>query len=253
MLTDHEVLRRTLLGLWIAVLAYFGLAWFASVGWIGPGWALRIWSLSAMPLYVVSLAFGLGQSALRRFEPYATLLSWALLLGLTYVPADASWLPPIGQTELGFSTLVAVCTVFPLLVTGRGFRLLVTARRPVVRAVRFPRRAAVSIGVVAGIAIAWVTYLAARPTYTFVVLTQPNAAGDAASVVWSEVLTVRTPRGDDLPEGVSSLTRTSGPNGAPAIAGRFRPGTSGRVREAVLAQLRTHPLVAAVDTGRAND
>ena len=96
--------------------------------------------------------------------------------------------------------------------------------------------------------LGWIAYLTFRPTHAFVVVTTRSDTTDVVQVVWNEVLSIPTDSGVELPDGVAGLARVNGPNGAPAIQGRFSPGTSRRIREALLERLREQPGVISVET-----
>jgi hypothetical protein len=111
-----KLYRRTLLTLWMVLLAYFAFALIFLRGWVGAGWVLMTWSVAAIPLYIASYLFWRRAGPSRGSEFVVTLLVWALvsiIVQSAYRDSFGStWLAALPQTfvTLASGTLATLIT-----------------------------------------------------------------------------------------------------------------------------------------------
>lgn len=241
-----ERFRRIVVALWIGALAYFLLCWFTGMGWLGPFWVMTTWSYAALPLYALTVLWGRRARVIPGWEPFLVALLWAgLLLAPVFSASDRyPW------TVLGFYGLVTLYTLFALLVVGRALRLLIAAQpTSSEHGARLPVRELVVLCAGYALAIAWMMFMALRPSYAIVATVLPDSTVDMADLVWDNVLSVPTEAEGEttLPEGVSSVVRIHSRDGMPALQIRFTRGASERTRAALVNRLRVHPSVVTVE------
>ena len=128
---NHEVMRRFVIGLWLTALCYFGLLWFAGVGWVGPVSVFTTWTFAALPLFIITASFAKGWRALGNHVFWLILVIWSVLI-------SANWINPAVEKFLlnrvfpglvGFWVLTGLYTVFALVVVGVSIRFMNTLKR----------------------------------------------------------------------------------------------------------------------------